>query len=160
MSSITDGLNHLIDKMVETDRRMARRAGQHIDNTNRILEDARQGSQSRSSSAKALPSAMPIPFAPAKRKMTKTWLAELVKPYKQADPKKFQGITAAKAINREICILANGKRHCGNAVLGGMPELSITDGASFLLATTRFPSNHSKGIIQTHQALVTRLVTP
>jgi hypothetical protein len=101
MSSITDGLNHLIDKMVETDRRMARRAGQHIDNTNRILEDARQGSQSRSSSAKALPSAMPIPFAPAKRKMTKTWLAELVKPYKQADPKKFKGITAAKKLSTE-----------------------------------------------------------
>lgn len=101
MSSVTDGLNHLIDKMVETDRRMARRAGQHIDNTNRILEDARQGSQTRTSSVKALPSAMPIPFAPAKRKMTKTWLIELVKPYKQADPKKFQGITAAKKLSTE-----------------------------------------------------------
>ena len=101
MSSITDGLNHLIDKMVETDRRMARRAGQHIDNTNRILEDARKRSDSSSSPVKALPSAMPIPFAPAKKKMTKTWLGELVKPYKQADPKKFQGITAAKKMSTE-----------------------------------------------------------
>ena len=101
MSSITDGLNHLIDKMVETDRRMARRAGQHIDNTNRILEDARQGRKSRSSSLKALPSAMPIPFAPAKKKMTKTWLGELVKPYKKADPKKFKGITAARAMSTD-----------------------------------------------------------
>ena len=101
MSSITDGLNHLIDKMVETDRRMARRAGQHIDTTNRILEAARKRSDSRSSPFKALPSAMPIPFAPAKRKMTKAWLAELVKPYKQADPKKFQGITAAKKLSTE-----------------------------------------------------------
>jgi len=101
MSSITDGLNHLIDRMVETDRRMARRAGQHIDNTNRLLEDARQGSKTRTPSSKALPSAMPVPFAPAKRKMTKTWLSELVKPYKQADPKKYQGITAAKKLSIE-----------------------------------------------------------
>ena len=99
MSSITDGLNHLIDQMVETDRRMARRAGQHIDNTKRILEEARKGSPTNSASAKALPSSMPVPFAPAKRKMTKAWLAELVKPYKQADPKKFQGITAAKKLS-------------------------------------------------------------
>ena len=101
MSSITDGLNHLIDQMVESARRMARRAGQHIDNTNRILQEAQQKSSSHSSSTKALPSAMPIPFAPAKRKMTKTWLAELVKPYKQADPKKFQGITAAKKLSTD-----------------------------------------------------------
>jgi len=101
MSSITDGLNHLIDQMVETDRRMARRAGQHIDNTNRILKNARQNSTTGSSSAIALPSAMPIPFAPTKRKMTKTWLSELVKPYKQADPKKFAGITAAKKLSTE-----------------------------------------------------------
>ncbi len=33
--------------------------------------------------------------------MTKTWLSELVKPYKQADPKKFQGITAAKKMSTE-----------------------------------------------------------
>ena len=39
MSSITDGLNHLIDQMVETDRRMARRAGEHIDRTNKILNE-------------------------------------------------------------------------------------------------------------------------
>ena len=101
MSSITDGLNQLIDQMVESDRRMARRAGQHIDNTKRILQEAQQKSSSRSSSAIALPSAMPIPFAPTKRKMTKTWLAELVKPYKQADPKKFQGITAAKKLSTD-----------------------------------------------------------
>ena len=101
MSSITDGLNHLIDQMVESDRRMARRAGQHIDNTKRILQEAQQKSSSHSSSTKALSSAMPIPFAPAKRKMTKTWLAELVKPYKQADPKKFQGITAAKKLSTD-----------------------------------------------------------
>lgn len=101
MSSITDGLNQLIDQMVESDRRMARRAGQHIDNTKRILQEAQQKSSSCSSSANALPSAMPIPFAPAKRKMTKTWLAELVKPYKQADPKKFQGITAAKKLSTD-----------------------------------------------------------
>ena len=86
MSSITDGLNHLIDQMVETDRRMARRAGQHIDNTNQILKEARQNQSTELSSTKALPPGIPIPFAPAKRKMTKTWLAELVKPYKQAKP--------------------------------------------------------------------------
>jgi len=31
MTSITAGLDHLIEKMVATDRRMARRTGQHID---------------------------------------------------------------------------------------------------------------------------------
>ena len=50
---------------------------------------------------KALPPGIPIPFAPAKRKMTKTWLAELVKPYKQAKPEKFKGITAAKKLSTE-----------------------------------------------------------
>ena len=101
MSSITDGLNHLIDQMVETDRRMARRAGQHIDNTNKILKEARQNQSNELSPNKALPPGIPIPFAPAKRKMTKTWLAELVKPYKQAKPEKFKGITAAKKLSTE-----------------------------------------------------------
>ena len=99
MSSITEGLSSLIDQMVETDRRMARRAGQHIDNTNRILKDARKGSAASSSQAIALPEAMPVPFAPANRKMTKKWLEELVKPYKKADPKKFAGITKAKKLS-------------------------------------------------------------
>ena len=47
----------------------------------------------------ALATAIPIPFAPIRRKMTKKWLEELVKPYKQADPKKFQGITKAKKLS-------------------------------------------------------------
>lgn len=99
MSSITDGLNHLIDQMVETDRRMARRAGEHIDRTNKILDEARSSALSSHGQSKALPSAIPIPFAPVRRKMTKKWLEELVKPYKQADPKKFQGITKAKKLS-------------------------------------------------------------
>ena len=87
MSSITDGLNHLIDQMVETDRRMARRAGEHIDRTNKILHEARSSSPAPQGQPKALPSAVPIPFAPVRRKMTKKWLEELVKPYKQVEPK-------------------------------------------------------------------------
>ena len=99
MSSITDGLNHLIDQMVETDRRMARRAGEHIDITNKILHEARSSSPAPQGQPKALPSAIPIPFAPVRRKMTKKWLEELVKPYKQVEPKKFQGITKAKKLS-------------------------------------------------------------
>ncbi len=101
MSSFTDGFNHLIDRMVEADRRMARRAGQHIDDTNRSLTDARQARKTETSQEKTLPLPRPIPFAPAKRRMTKTWLGELVKPYKQANPKKFQRITAAKTLSTE-----------------------------------------------------------
>ena len=99
MSSITDGLNHLIDQMVDTDRRMARRAGEHIDRTNKILHEARSSTPSAQGQPKALPSAIPIPFAPVRRKMTKRWLEELVKPYKQTVPKKFQGITKAKKLS-------------------------------------------------------------
>lgn len=99
MSSITDGLNHLIDQMVESDRRMARRAGEHIDITNKILHEARSSSPAPQGQPKALPSAIPIPFAPVRRKMTKKWLEELVKPYKQVEPKKFQGITKAKKLS-------------------------------------------------------------
>ena len=99
MSSITDGLNHLIDQMVETDRRMARRAGEHIDKTNQILQEARTSAPASKGHIKELPSAIPIPFAPVRKRMTKKWLEELVKPYTQANPKKFQGITKAKGLS-------------------------------------------------------------
>lgn len=99
MTSISDGLSNLIDRMVENDRRLARHTGEYIDKATQSLRDARGSAPTPTEQPKALRSSLPIPFAPARRKMTKKWLEELVKPYKKADPKKFQGITKAKSLS-------------------------------------------------------------
>jgi len=46
MSSISEGLGHLIDRIVENDRRHARRTGEYIDATRQVLNEAKQNSES------------------------------------------------------------------------------------------------------------------
>jgi hypothetical protein len=53
-------------------------------------------------SDKALPTAASIPFAPAKRKLTKEWLNKLYVSHKSCFEKsRFKGITAAKRLSTD-----------------------------------------------------------
>ena len=60
MSSITEGLSNLIDRMVETDRRLARRTGEYLDQTQQTLRDSQAPSEE--TKPKALPALSPADF--------------------------------------------------------------------------------------------------
>jgi hypothetical protein len=88
MSSITEGLSNLIDRMVETDRRLARRTGEYIDKTQETLRDA--VTSEPSNDAKALPSASPSDFKGiSDADLKKILRAYGVKGYTQRDGKKL-----------------------------------------------------------------------
>ena len=88
--SASEALDQLCHEIKEDTLRTAR----FHDRLDRSLAETQQMAAANASTT-ALPAA-DIPFAPARRKLTKAWLNELVKPYKQADPRKFKGITAIK----------------------------------------------------------------
>ena len=87
--SASEALDQLCQEIKEDTLRTAR----FHDRLDRSLAETQQ--MAAANIRAALPAA-DIPFAPARRKLTKAWLNELVKPYKQADPSKFKGITAIK----------------------------------------------------------------
>lgn len=75
MTSISDGLSDLIDRLVENDRRHARRTGEYIDATKKTLEAA--ASQSESSAPKALLASSPSDF----KGITDTDLKKILRAY-------------------------------------------------------------------------------
>lgn len=72
MTSITAGLDHLIETMVSTDRRMARRTGEHLDRMQEGLSDLREEPQRL-----ALPPSSAADF----QKFTDADLMKLLKAY-------------------------------------------------------------------------------
>jgi hypothetical protein len=88
MSSISEGLGQLIERIADNDRRHARRTGEYIDATRQVLHDAKE--KAGSSSPVALPAASSSDF----KGMTDADIKKLlraygVKGYTQRDGKKL-----------------------------------------------------------------------
>ena len=60
MSSISDGLSDLIDRLVENDRRHARRTGEYIDETNKVINKSK--AEPSTPTPLALPASSPSDF--------------------------------------------------------------------------------------------------
>lgn len=88
MTSISDGLSNLIDRLVENDRRHARRTGEYIDSTKKTLDDAAW--ESSKAVLKALPASSPSDFKGiSDADLKKVLRAYGVKGYTQKEGKKL-----------------------------------------------------------------------
>ena len=106
MTSLSDGLSELIDRLVENDRRHARRTGEYIDKTNKIIEDSK--TQPNAPSPLALPASSPADFKGiSDSDLKKILRAYGVKGYTQKEGKRLARKDRVKiAIEHKVPVLS------------------------------------------------------